>query len=159
MNTNEKNNVGIDLTAANTVISKLGELLADYQIYYTNLRGLHWNIQGDKFFELHQLYEEYYNEMAEKIDDVAERIVILGGVPANSFSEYLKISSVKEINGISDWQIGVKNVLETMQLIVSKLREIQLTAIKAGDHGTVSLAVHELKAFEKKIWMIAAYLK
>jgi starvation-inducible DNA-binding protein len=159
MSTNTKNNVGLELTAINPVIEKLAELLANYQIFYTNLRGFHWNIQGDKFYELHALYEEYYNEIAEKIDEIAERIVIIGGVPNNNFSEYLKLSSVKEISGVFDWKTGTGNVLETMQLLVSKLRELHGLAIKSGDHGTVSLANHGIKALEKKIWMLSAYRK
>ncbi|MDR3235770.1 MAG: DNA starvation/stationary phase protection protein [Prevotellaceae bacterium] len=159
MSTNVKNNVGLEITVINPVIEKLGDLLANYQVFYTNLRGLHWNIQGDKFYELHGVYEEYYNEFAEKIDEVAERIVILGGVPANRFSDYLKISTVKEIAGVSDWKIGVRNVLETLQFLVSKLRELHALAIKSGDHGTVCLANHAIKSFEKKIWMLAVYSK
>ncbi|MDR1680627.1 MAG: DNA starvation/stationary phase protection protein [Prevotellaceae bacterium] len=159
MSINETNNVGLEITAISPVLDKLGILLASYQIFYTNLRGLHWNIQGDKFYELHGLYEEYYDEFAEKIDEIAERIVMIGGVPANNFSDYLKISTVKEVSGISDWKTGVSHVLETLQLLVSRLRDLHATAIKAGDHGTVSLANHGIKSFEKKIWMLSAYLK
>jgi starvation-inducible DNA-binding protein len=159
MNTSVKNNVGLDVTTIRPVIEKLNDLLANYQVFYTNLRGLHWNIQGDKFYELHQLYEEYYNEIAEKIDEVAERIVILGGVPANAFSDYLKISEVKEISGVSDWKTGVKHLLETMQLLLGKLRELLKTAIQSADSGTFSLINHGLRSFEKKIWMLAAYSK
>jgi starvation-inducible DNA-binding protein len=159
MSTEEKNNVGLSISMINPVIAGLGKILADYQVFYTNLRGFHWNIQGDKFFELHALYEEYYNEMAEKIDEVAERIVILGGVPENNFSSYLKISDVKEIANVSSWQKGATNVLETLQLLVGELRELQSTAIKSSDAGTVSLANHGIRHFEKKIWMLSAYLK
>jgi starvation-inducible DNA-binding protein len=157
MNVNLKNNVGLDITSTSQVISKLSELLANYQIFYTNLRGLHWNIKGDKFYDLHGIYEEYYNEIAEKIDEAAERIVILGGVPANNFSEYLKIAEVKEIARVFDWKTGVNNVIETLQLLVNKLRELHATGIKSNDHGTVSLANHGIKSFEKKIWMLSAY--
>jgi starvation-inducible DNA-binding protein len=154
-----KNNVGLELDTVNPVIAKLGDLLADYQVFYTNLRGFHWNIQGDKFYELHELYETYYNEFAEKIDEVAERIVMLEGVPANSFSVYLKQATVKEISGVSDWKAGASNVLETFQLLLGKLRELQGLAIQSRDAGTVSLANHGIKSLEKKIWMLSAYLK
>jgi starvation-inducible DNA-binding protein len=156
---NAKNNVGLELNTVNPVIAKLSDLLADYQVFYTNLRGFHWNIQGDKFYELHELYEEYYNEFAEKIDEIAERIVMLGGVPANSFSVYLKQSSIKEVSGVSNWKTGTSNVLETLQILLGKLRELQGLAIKSVDAGTVSLANHGIKNFEKKIWMLSAYLK
>jgi starvation-inducible DNA-binding protein len=159
MNANVKNNVGLDVAVINAVIAKLGEVLANYQVFYTNLRGFHWNIQGDKFYELHALYEEYYDEIAEKIDETAERIVILGGVPANSFSDYLKIAAVKEVSGVSDWKTGVQNILKTLQLLVAQLRELHSLAIRSGDNGTVSLANHGIKSFEKKIWMLAAYTK
>jgi starvation-inducible DNA-binding protein len=159
MSVNVKNNVGLDATVINAVIAKLSEVLANYQVFYTNLRGFHWNIQGDKFYELHALYEEYYDEIAEKIDETAERIVILGGVPANNFSDYLKISVVKEVSGVSDWKTGVQNILETLQILVAQLRELHSLAIQQGDNGTVSLANHGIKSFEKKIWMLAAYTK
>ncbi|MDR2628083.1 MAG: DNA starvation/stationary phase protection protein [Dysgonamonadaceae bacterium] len=156
---NTKNNVGLEVTVVNLLIEKLNGLLADYQVFYTNLRGFHWNIRGDKFFELHELYESYYNEFAEKIDEVAERIVMLGGVPDNSFSAYLKTAKVKEVSGVSDWNAGVQNVLETLQLLLAELRELHAAAIKAGDHASVSLANHGIKNFEKKIWMLSAYLQ
>jgi starvation-inducible DNA-binding protein len=158
MDTN-KNKVGLDLTATNQVIVKLSELLANYQVFYANLRGLHWNIKGDKFYDLHGIYEEYYNEIAEKIDETAERIVILGGTPENNFSEYLKFSEVKEISHVYDWKTGTVNVVETLQLLVNQLRELHATGIKSGDHGTVSLANHGIKSFEKKIWMLSAYIQ
>jgi starvation-inducible DNA-binding protein len=154
-----KNNVGLTLEAVSPVIAKLNELLANYQVFYTNLRGFHWNVQGDKFYELHELYEEYYDEIAEKIDEVAERVVILGGVPANNFSTYLQQASVKEVSGVSDWRQGTGNVLATLQLLVGKLRELHALAIKSGDVGTVSITTHGIKDFEKKIWMLSAYLK
>jgi starvation-inducible DNA-binding protein len=159
MNTTDKNNVGLQQTAIQPVIKQLGQLLADYQIFYTNLRGLHWNIRGDKFFELHEVYEGYYNEMAEKIDVVAERIVMLGGTPANSFSDYLKTTHVKELSGVSDWKIGATNVLQTLQILLEQLRILLPLAIKAGDAGTVHFSNHDIMSFEKKVWMISAYLQ
>jgi starvation-inducible DNA-binding protein len=159
MNVNVKNNVGLEVTAIDAIIAKLDEVLANYQVFYTNLRGFHWNIQGDKFFELHEIYEKYYNEMAGKIDEVAERIVILGGVPANSFSDYLKMATVKEVSKVSDWKTGVQNILETLQVLAAQLRELHISAIHAGDSGTASLARHDVKNFEKKIWMLTAYSK
>ena len=72
-----------------SIIESLADLLANRQVSYTNLRGLHWDIKGDKFYELHALYEEYYNGEAEAIDELAERIVMLGGRPENRFSVYL----------------------------------------------------------------------
>lgn len=99
-----KNEVGLDLNAVQPVVNGLGELQANHQVYYTNQRGLHWDIKGDKFFELHELYEEYYNNEASVIDELAERIAILGGHPENRFFEYLKQSSIKEVHNTPEWK-------------------------------------------------------
>lgn len=77
----------LDEMKLNRVLDALQHLLADFQVYYTNLRGLHWNIRGRGFFTLHEKFETLYNDTAEKIDEIAERILMLGGVPENRFSE------------------------------------------------------------------------
>jgi starvation-inducible DNA-binding protein len=158
MNTNS-NNVGLQLDAIQPVIKQLGQLLADYQVFYTNLRGLHWNIQGDKFFELHEVYENYFTDINEKIDATAERIVMLGGTPDNRFSDYLKTSKVKEIPAVSDWKVGTANVLQTLQCLLDTLRTLHQLAVKAGDAGTVHFANHDILCLEKKVWMISVYMK
>ena len=79
------------------VVSALHQLLADFQVHYTNLRGFHWDIKGHGFFVLHGKFEDMYNDAAEKVDEIAERILMLGGTPENKFSEYLKVAKVKEI--------------------------------------------------------------
>jgi starvation-inducible DNA-binding protein len=71
------------------IASELNVLLANYQIYYQNLRGFHWNIQGRDFFELHVKFEELYNDGAIKIDEVAERILTIEATPLHSFTDYL----------------------------------------------------------------------
>lgn len=68
------------------VASALHQLLADFQVHYTNLRGMHWNIKGHGFFVLHEKFESMYDDTAEKIDEIAERILMLGGVPENKFN-------------------------------------------------------------------------
>ncbi|MDR1337114.1 MAG: DNA starvation/stationary phase protection protein [Tannerella sp.] len=155
---NTKNQVGLEVTAIHPVIVRLNTLLADYQVFYTNLRGLHWNIRGDKFYELHGVYEEYYNELAEKVDEAAERIVMLGGVPSSSFSEYLKQTGVKEVSGVSDWREGGSHVIAALQYLIGTLRELHVEARQVGDQGTLSLTTHAIKSFEKKVWMLSAYL-
>jgi starvation-inducible DNA-binding protein len=84
-----KNLVGLDTTKAKALSTKLNQLLADYQVFYQNLRGLHWNIKGREFFELHLKFEELYNDAVLKIDEIAERILTLEGEPFHTFSDYL----------------------------------------------------------------------
>lgn len=84
------------------LVEKLNKLLADYQIYYQNLRGLHWNVKGAQFFMLHEKYEELYDEAAEVIDELAERILMIDGKPLHSFADYLKTAELKEAAFISE---------------------------------------------------------
>jgi len=152
------NIIGIDSAASEKVINSLSNLLANHQIYYTNLRGLHWDIKGDKFFELHELYEEYYNSEAETIDAVAERIAMLGGHPENRFSEYIKNADIKELSNVSDWEAGVKHVMDSMKVFLSKYRELFALASKANDSGTISLAGKRISEAEINLWKLTAYM-
>ena len=153
-----KNSIGLDSAAAKKVINGLSDLLATHQVYYTNLRGLHWDIKGDKFFELHELYEEYYNNEASTIDEIAERIIKLGGHPENRFSEYLKKAGVKELHSISDWEAGIKHVISTMKTLLEKYRNLLTVAAEANDAGTVSLARKQIIDLETNLWKLNAYM-
>ncbi len=137
-----------------SIIESLADLLANRQVSYTNMRGLHWDIKGDKFYELHALYEEYYNGEAEAIDELAERIVMLGGHPENRFSEYLKKSEIKETHNVSDWQQGVKQVLDTWQLLQAKYHALDKLATALGDVTTHSIVEHHLSKIETDLWIL-----
>ncbi len=153
------NSVGLDTVSVKPIVEGLGDLLANYQVFYTNLRGLHWLIEGDKFFELHPIYEEYYTEFANAIDTIAERILMLDGTPESKFSLYIKQSDIKELSGVKDWLKGVNAILDSLKLLLVKLHAIQALAVKAGDAGTIHFLAHQIKSFEKKIWMLSVYIK
>jgi starvation-inducible DNA-binding protein len=76
-----KSIIGLDKQESANLVDNLNGLLANFQIYYQSLRGLHWNIKGNNFFELHEKYEEFYTDSLVKIDDIAERILTLQGKP------------------------------------------------------------------------------
>ena len=84
------NQIGIEESKSKELANKLNLLLSDLQLFYINARGFHWNIKGNKFFELHLKFEELYTDVLTKIDEVAERILTLGHKPLHSFSDYLK---------------------------------------------------------------------
>jgi len=135
---------------------KLNKLLADYQIYYQNLRGLHWNVKGVKFFMLHEKYEEYYDEAAETIDEIAERILMIGGKPLHSYDAYLQTAELKEAEYITDGKQGVELVLENSRYLLSCFNEIIETA--QGDEGTTALMSDLICNTEKRIWMLESFL-
>ena len=90
-----KNAIGLDSERSKQLAIKLNDLLANYQLFYINTRGFHWNITGEKFFELHLKFEELYNDALLKVDEIAERIRTLDFTPLHSFSAYLKLTAIK----------------------------------------------------------------
>ena len=142
---------------ANTIVLSLQQLLADFQIHYANLRGFHWNIKGHGFFVLHSKFEELYNDAAEKVDELAERVLMLGGTPANKFSEYLKVAKVKEVDGVSNADDALSNILETYSYLIAEERKLLSLASEVNDEVTVALMSDYLKEQEKMVWMLVAY--
>ncbi len=138
------------------LVERLNQLLADYQIYYQNLRALHWNVKGQQFFMLHEKYEELYDEAAEVIDEIAERILMIGGQPVHTFADYLKTAKLKEAGFISEGKKGVELVLENSRYLLKSFNEILVIA--DGDEGTSALMGDLIGAAEKRIWMLESTL-
>ena len=133
--------------------------MADYQVFYANLRGLHWNVKGKGFFQLHAKYEGYYNDAAEKVDEIAERILQLGGTPENRFSEYLKVATLKEDGFTPAGGDGMRKVLDSLAVLIKQERHIVELASEAEDEVTVGLMDDFLAGQEKNVWMISAFLE
>ncbi len=149
--------IKLEASVVNNVVTSLQQLLADFQVYYTNLRGFHWKIKGADFFVLHSKFEEMYNDTAEKADELAERILTLGGVPANKFSDYLKVAKVEEVDNVSNGNEALKNILETISYFIGEERNILKSASETGDEVTVAMMSDYLKEQEKLVWMLTAY--
>ena len=143
-------------SVANVVVA-LQKLLADFQVYYTNLRDFHWEIKGRGFFVLHEKFESMYDDTASKIDEIAERILTLGGTPENKFSEYLKVARVAEVSGVSSSREAVENILETYKHFIAEERKLIALADEANDVVTADLLTGYLKEQEKMVWMLVAF--
>lgn len=152
------NRIGIEINKANELGNHLNDLLSNYQMYYQNLRGFHWNIKGEKFFELHAKFEELYNDALEKVDEVAERILTLGNTPGHTFSEYMKTSEIQEAQNISKGVEAVKLTLDSLNILLQKERHILSLAAETGDEGTVTLMSDYITQQEKLVWMLGAFL-
>ena len=155
---NTLNRIGLDGEKAKNLTIELNELLSNYSIFYQNVRGYHWNIQGDKFFELHLKFEELYNDLFIKIDDIAERILTLGAKPNHKFSEYSKTAMVKEASQVDDGIIAIEDILSTLQKLIVKQREILELSGDASDEGTNSMMSDYIREQEKLVWMYSSFL-
>ncbi|AEM70623.1 Ferritin Dps family protein [Allomuricauda ruestringensis DSM 13258] len=157
MKKSELNNIGLEINDSKQVAEKLNDLLSNYQQFYMNLRGFHWNIKGKKFFELHLKFEELYNDALEKVDEIAERILTLSQSPYHTFSKYLNHSEIKEAENVSDGETAIDNVLKALKILLSKERVILKEAADADDEGTVALMSEYIVEQEKLVWMLSAY--
>ena len=106
------------------------------QVFYQNVRGYHWNIKGDKFFELHDKFQELYENLFIKIDEVAERIRTLGHTPNHKFSVYQKEAKIKESSEVADGTQDVKDILESVGIIITLQRELLELSADTNDEGT-----------------------
>jgi starvation-inducible DNA-binding protein len=151
------NSIGLDTKKSAELADKLNKLLANYSIFYQNTRGYHWNIKGEKFFELHLKFEELYNDLFIKIDEVAERILTLGHSPKHNYSDYKKASKIAESNEVSDGIKAVKEIIEAFKIIIMIQRDLLNLSAEAGDEGTNALMSDYIRAQEKLVWMYSAF--
>ena len=148
--------IGLDENKVQGVTNGLAQLLADLQVYYTNLRNFHWNVKGHGFFVMHHKYEELYNDTAEKVDEVAERILQLGSNPESRFSAYLEVAEIKEAGVVSCSKEAVDLLLDYYKTLIARERRIIDLATEAHDDTTVSLMNDFLVQQEKTVWMLVA---
>lgn len=141
-----------------TTVEELNVLLADYHLYYQKLRNFHWNIIGKSFFDLHQKFEEMYDDAVLKIDEIAERILTLRYQPTSNLSDYLKLSNLEESKSELTDEEMVKTLLKDHGKILNQLRKVVEVADKAEDEGTIDLIGAYIRELEKTSWMLDAWV-
>ncbi len=151
-------NLGLNKEKTTELTIKLNDLLASFQVYYQNLRGLHWNIKGKNFFELHAKFEEFYLDAQEKIDAVAERILTLQGTPLHTFEAYNKFAKVPVGKNISKDEKAVALIVESLSELLKIERSILELSDAADDEGTNAMMSDFISEQEKTLWMINAWL-
>lgn len=152
------NRIGLNAEKGHELATQLNTLLANLQVFYMNTRGFHWNIKGEKFFELHLKFEELYNDLLLKVDEVAERILTLGHTPVHAYSNYLQMAQLKEAKQVSDGKIAVQQVLDAFAVLLRIERSLLQLSADAEDEGTNALMSDYIRQQEKLVWMYSAYL-
>jgi len=133
---------------------KLNVLLSDYQMYYQNLRAFHWLVKGPQFHQLHEMFESFYDKAADDIDEIAERILMIGGKPLHSFEDYLKNAGIKAEKNLERKEDMLPKVIENMEYLLGSFREVLDIAGEADDEGTVALMGDFIRETEKNLWML-----
>ena len=142
------------------VNEKMNVLLADLNVLYRKVQNYHWNVDGRNFFTIHAKLEEYYDEINENIDSIAERILSIKGRPHGTMKKYLEITNIKEAKDedIIDLDI-VKNLKADFETILGELKDIKREADKEEDFGTSAMMDELIIGYETKLWMLGAFLK
>ena len=151
------NYLNLDKEKIKATAKELDILLADYHLYYQKLRNFHWNIVGNSFFVLHEKFEELYDDAKLKVDEIAERILTLRFQPVSNYSDYLKISNLKESpSEMKDTEM-VKTLLKDHGAMLKQMRSVIEKAEEANDEGTIDLIGGYIADLEKTSWMLDAW--
>ncbi|MBJ6368485.1 Dps family protein [Snuella sedimenti] len=152
------NSIGLDTQQAKELANDLNHLLANFQIYYQNLRGIHWNIKGKRFFDLHVKFEELYTDANVKVDEIAERILTLGVTPLHTFEDYMATAQVPVGKAISQDEKAVKLIVDSLKELLKIERGILDKSGDANDEGTNAMMSDFITEQEKTVWMMKAWL-
>ncbi|QED36500.1 DNA starvation/stationary phase protection protein [Antarcticibacterium arcticum] len=149
--------LGLDEKKTTKTVQELNTLLADYHIYYQKLRNFHWNVIGKNFFDLHEKFEELYDDAKLKVDEIAERILTLRFQPTSNLSDYLKASNLKESSSdLSDTKM-IQTLLDDHGILLKQMRKVVEVADKGGDEGTIDLIGAYIRELEKTSWMLDSW--
>ena len=152
------NKIGLNPEKTKDISNQLNELLSNFQIYYQNLRGIHWNIKGKNFFDLHVKFEELYTDANMKVDLIAERILTLSNTPLHTFQDYISHAKVPVGKNVSNDVDAVKLIVTSLSELLKLERTILAEADHANDEGTNSMMSDFIAEQEKTVWMMNAWL-
>ncbi|RWW92205.1 Dps family protein [Flavobacterium cerinum] len=154
---NATNVLGLPVKESEVIAAELNILLSNFQVYYQNLRGIHWNIRGKRFFDLHVKFEELYNDAQLKIDMIAERVLTLGGTPLHTLEDYIANNRLEVGKNISKDTEAVQLIMTSIADLLKIERIILDESDKISDEGTNSMMSDFIKEQEKTMWMMKAW--
>lgn len=141
-----------------TVEEMLNEQIADWGVLYVKLHNFHWYVTGPNFFTLHVKFEELYKEAALYFDELAERLLAIGGKPLATMSEYLEVSSIKEPTKEMTAEDMVENLVQDFEAVIGELKEGMALAQEQDDETTADLLLKIHQSLEKHTWMLKSFL-
>ena len=137
----------------------VNKLVANLTVLYTKLHSFHWYVKGRSFYTLHEVFENYYDNVTETLDEVAERLLAIGGRPVSTLKGALEIATIKEATEKETTEEMVASVLADFELLIADLSNIMADAEEKGDQGTSDMCLGIKTQLEKNVWMLKAYLE
>lgn len=152
-------NIGISDAHRRAIADGLSRTLADTYTLYLKTHNFHWNVTGPMFQTLHLMFEDQYNELALAVDAIAERIRALGFPAPGTYSEYAKLSSISETEGVPTAEEMIALLVEGQEAVARTAREVFAVADEANDEPTADLLTQRLQIHEKNAWMLRSLLQ
>ncbi|WP_422079567.1 Dps family protein [Ulvibacterium sp.] len=152
------NSIGLNADKSKELSNDLNSLLANFQRYYQNLRGIHWNVKGKGFFDLHVKFEELYTDANAKVDMIAERVLTLGGIPQHTFEDYIANSKVPVGKNVTKDEDAIRLIVDSLKELLIIERRILDASDEARDEGTNAMMSDFITEQEKTVWMMKAWL-
>ncbi|KRG16103.1 Dps family protein [Lederbergia galactosidilytica] len=140
------------------VIEVVNKQVANWTVLYTKLHNHHWYVKGPHFFSLHEKFEELYNEADKNIDELAERLLAIGGSPVATLKNVLQMASIGEVEESLDANGMVQSIVDDFTILIDELNEGMEIAEKAGDETTADMLLAIHTSLEKHNWMLRAFL-
>lgn len=140
------------------LIDIVNKQVANWNVLYVKLHNYHWYVKGPQFFTLHTKFEELYNEAALHIDELAERLLALGGKPLATMKDYLAVASVHEAKGNETAEEMVEEIVRDFETMIQELKDGMNYAGEIDDEttGDMLLGIHQ--SLEKHVWMLKSFL-
>lgn len=154
-----KIDIGINEKDRKAIAAGLNRLLADTYTLYLMTHNFHWNVKGPMFNTLHLMFETQYNELALAVDLIAERIRALGEPAPGTYSEFAKLSSIKEVKGVPTAEQMIKHLVHGQESVVKTARSLFPSVEKASDEPTADLLTQRMQLHEKNAWMLRSLLE
>jgi starvation-inducible DNA-binding protein len=151
--------IGIPSEQREQIANGLSHLLADTYTLYLKTHNFHWNVTGPMFQTLHLMFETQYTELAVAVDLIAERIRSLGFPAPATYSQYAKLSSISETEGVPKAQEMIRILVEGQEAVVRTARSLYSVAEQANDEATADLLTQRIQLHEKTAWMLRSLLE
>lgn len=152
-------NIGIGEAERKRIAEGIAHLLADTYTLYLKTHNFHWNVTGPMFNTLHLMFEEQYTELAQAVDEIAERIRALGFPAPGTYKQFAELSSIEETEGVPDAQEMIRQLVQGQEAVVRTARKVLPTAAEVNDEPTVDLLTQRMQVHEKNAWMLRSLLQ
>ena len=152
-------NIGMSDSDRAKIAEGLSALLADSYTLYMMTHNFHWNVTGPRFNDLHNMFMGQYTEQWNALDTIAERIRALGHPAPGTYKEFVKLASIKEIDGVPKAADMVRHLMEAQEATARTARKLFPVVEAANDQPTADLLTQRLEIHEKTAWMLRSLLE